>query len=252
MFSLEYDFYPRAGEDHTAFVENHLFAYLADLLHTGQILAQPWNVISVGDAVRCSLLAPEADSLAPQHHSQGGRAAYASVLAASSQPPEVRSLGPTLGLPSCCDCRAPGTFVLFTTFLDDGPPVHCFDCRRPVPLYRVPHAANQESHHPVRAWASGHRACDTLFMGSGIGERWGYEQVARLESELTHEGRGVCSVLEAAIGKPVYYFLDCYYPPQAERCPGFGSEWERPGPPDALFSYRCTPCRLLSTEPTCL
>jgi predicted nucleic acid-binding Zn ribbon protein len=141
--------------------------------------------------------------------------------------------------------------VLFTTMLDDRPPVECGDCGGAVPLYRLPKLEGDEEHSDIRSWPGAYQACDTLFMGSGVGERFGYRQMSRFDSPLTHEGREICQAMAELMGRPWSYYLTKYYSAQSKSCPGCGGPWVLDEPLFGLYHYKCDDCCLLSTEPSC-
>ena len=138
--------------------------------------------------------------------------------------------------------------MLFTTFLDDAPPVRCGDCGRPVPLYRIPRLPDEEEHSDIRRWAGAYQAYDTLYMLSGSGERASYLHMSRLDSALTREGRQICAAMAERTGKPWYYYLHRDYSPQRQTCPGCGGPWALEEPLHGLYDYRCDRCCLLSVE----
>ena len=66
-------------------------------------------------------------------------------------------------------------------------------------------ARGEEEHAAVLSWEAVYQACDTLWIGSGVGERFGYRQMARFDSPLTEEGRTLCAELAAATPGMVRY-----------------------------------------------
>jgi predicted nucleic acid-binding Zn ribbon protein len=250
MFSFEYHFFPDAAHgDAVAFFDGALAAFLAALYRNGQVLDTPWNLVEDDGAVRWTCIAPAADALDPSHYNDACRSALAGVEAASRRPPEYRLLGRTLGSEDPCGCPDPGWYFLITHFLAERPPVRCGDCRGAVPLYRLPFVRGEEEHAAVLSWEAVYQACDTLWIGSGVGERFGYRQMARFDSPLTQEGRTLCAELAAATGKPFYYYLNKFSSRQRERCPGCGGDWGLDRPLFGRYDYRCDRCCLLSVEP---
>jgi predicted nucleic acid-binding Zn ribbon protein len=252
MFVCEYDFFPDLDKTVVAdLVNRELSSFIGDLYRSGQIVRDPWNVVELEDRVRLSCIIPAEDALDSRYYSRYAHRDLEQLLLKSRRPPAYRVLGKALGLPECCECKEPSSYVLFTTMLDDQPPVECGDCGRAIPLYRIPLLEGEEEHSAIRRWAGTYQACDTLFMGSGVGERFGYRQMARFDSPLTREGREICRTMSERTGRPWYYYLTKYYSAQSKLCPGCGSEWELDEPLFRLYHYKCDDCQLLSTEPCC-
>ena len=65
---------------------------------------------------------------------------------------------------------------------------------------------------------------DWLFIGSGPGERFAHDQLARFDSQRSKGGRELARTLEKTVRLPVYYYLSKHFgrSDQAERkrnCP---------------------------------
>ena len=95
------------------------------------------------------------------------------------------------------------------------------------------------------------QAMDWLFFGTGPGERFAHEQLSRLESELSTDGRELARKLEKKVRVPVFYYLSKHFgrSDRAERkrkCPSCGKAWLRKEPLHRIFDFQCRRCRLLS------
>lgn len=250
MFSFEYCFFPDPEKgDAQAFFDSALASFMAALYRNGQVLDAPWNVVEEDGSIRWLGIAPAADALDPSHYNRGCRNALVGVEAATRQPPAYRVLGRILGSEDPCACAEPGWYVLITDCFAERPPVRCGDCHGAVPLYRLPFVHGEDEYAAVLSWEDVYQACDALWLQSGAGERFGYRQMARIDSPLTAEGRALCADLSVATGKPFYYELFKYYSPQRERCPGCDGAWRLDSPLHNRYDYRCDRCRLLSVEP---
>jgi predicted nucleic acid-binding Zn ribbon protein len=245
---LEWDFFPNDATDRDSFLEA-VSCLLAALYRHGALIGQGWHLITLEDQARFYGIAPAEDALETENYNRYVQEELEKVLQLSRQPPSCRVLGKAEGMRNCCACDAPTGYVLFTTFLCDGPPVRCADCGRPVPLYRIPRLPDEEEHADIRQWAGNYQAYDTLYMLSGAGERASYRQMSRLDSALTREGRQICAAMAVRIGKPWYYYLHRDYSPQRKACPGCGGSWALEEQLHCLCDYRCDHCFLLSVEP---
>jgi predicted nucleic acid-binding Zn ribbon protein len=250
MYSIEYDFFPDPSKtDAESFYNGPLSSFLASLYRSSILIGDPWNLVPLEDRIRLFGIIPTPDALDARHYNTYARADLERLLEQSRQPPCFRIVGKVLELPDCCSCEEPGWYVLKTDFLNDGPPVQCGDCGRPVPLFRLPLLENEGEHSAVLRWDEIYQAYDTLFIQSSVGERSGYRQMSRLNSGLTREGRKICRAMAEGMGKPWYYYLNRYDDPQEPVCPGCGGPWKLTEPLHRLYDYKCDRCCLLSSEP---
>ncbi|HEY0075563.1 MAG TPA: DUF2310 family Zn-ribbon-containing protein, partial [Abditibacteriaceae bacterium] len=193
MRSFEFDFFPRPetrGDEWGQF-DDILETFLNSLSKNGNIVGQ-WQILELHECVQVRVLAPEDSALDEQHWNTYAREDYARILALSERPAEFRCIAEKMGKREehpCCTCESPSAYMLFTTFLALEMPVDCFDCRRAVPLYRLPHLFNEGGHYALTGWQSTYAALDWLFMGSGVGERYAYQQLNGPRSTFNKESR---------------------------------------------------------------
>src|SRR6266852_5319916 len=208
MFLFQCDFFPDCSQaDIEDFVDTWLHPFLAALDRMGSIVERPWHVGQLGGRVRLFCMAPTEDALEAHRHSRDASACFARLVERSRQPPSFLLLGEAVGMPRCCSCQNSTWYILFTTFVSESSPVRCGDCGLPVPLYRLTLPEGDDEPGSIRRWAATYQACDTLFMLSGPGERFGYRQMARLDSPVTRMGREVCEAMADRMGRPWYYYL---------------------------------------------
>jgi predicted nucleic acid-binding Zn ribbon protein len=164
--------------------------------------------------------------------------------------PELIEIGCDPSEGEGCTCSEPPSLILFTTYLRIQSPVRCGGCFHSVPLYRLPRFKSGE-HSEAITWADDYKACDSLFMNSGAGERFGYRQMSMLTSGLSQQGLRICTHYEQGTGKAAYYYLHRYYGRSVKRekerrCPGCGGEWRLATRWHDFFDFRCDKCRLVS------
>jgi predicted nucleic acid-binding Zn ribbon protein len=249
VFSFECDFFPDlARTSIEEYCDTVVAAFAGTLYRNGVLLDSPQHLIALEDRGRLYGIAPTEDAFDPRYYNRYAHDELEKLLTLSRQPPSYRLLGKVIGLRDCCECADPAWYILFTTFLEDEPPVRCGDCSRPVPLYRLPRLEDEEEHGSIRHWASDYQACDRLWLGSAIGERWSYRQMSHLDSPLTREGREVCRAMAARMQKPWYYELMRWPRRPPEQCPACGEAWELDQPIHRLFTHKCDRCCLLSID----
>jgi predicted nucleic acid-binding Zn ribbon protein len=230
-------------------VLDRTYSLTAAWIHNGQMYKTSGSVLSGKDNIRWYVLLPERTSLSKKWNNQYAVKAAEELAKVGAGAHQVRILGREASLPPVCRCRKPSRYYLFTTFIDITSPLNCGDCRRPVPLYRIPKISGDD-YFGILGWQDDYRACDTLWMGSGVGERFNWRQMSEAESELSRAGRKICAAIEEKTGIPTYFYLDRYSgrslkSEKARKCPVCKGEWllaERWG----IFDFQCDGCRLLS------
>lgn len=248
MFSARITF-PKGGQDAETAAETAT-DLLAVWQKNGQIVDKDWVLADAGDIIDAYVTLPQRDSLDPVYDNRYVTAELERRRARGWRAPAVTILGEDPETHCACSCTASSALVLFTTYLSCAPPIRCLDCFDPVPLYRLPHIEGHE-HLRILHWAADYRACDTLQMHCTVGERFGEAQLYRHDSALSRLGRDLGARLEAAIGKPVYYFLlksrgRSREKELARKCPSCGGDWRMDLRLFDLFDFRCEGCRLLS------
>ncbi len=225
--------------------------YLATLLHNGQICGDYLFAWGGGRLVTYTHVA-RPDAFAARHHSQGGRSALKDVIGALGRAPEWHILEDDIPrrFPSW---RRSSSLYLFTHAFDDASPVWCGDTGSAIPTYLLP--IPERSREDLYFWARWYRDHDNVWLGSGALEIPAYRQLADPRSELSAGGRESCKEIEAATGKPAYYYVMRYWGrtlgEQDRLCPLCGRKWRTQHSttekqPFQNFHFRCTRCRLVS------
>ena len=212
----------------------------------GQIVGSSWVIADADDSLDAYVSLPERDSLEPIYNNL-----YAMKCLEALTPGACNAiiLGRDPSRSPCCACTSRSAIILFTHYLSEAPPVRCFDCFDPIPLYKLPHVHDRE-HLVLLQWAADYRSCDTLQMHTTTGERFGEQQLRDHDSSLSRNGRDLSSRLEQLNGTPCYYYLHKTrsrgVATELERhCPSCGAAWHLPSR-HHIFDFQCKPCRLLS------
>jgi predicted nucleic acid-binding Zn ribbon protein len=216
----------------------------------GQILDREFVSVSLEKQLDEYVSVPARDAFKSKYNNEWVRTRLEEVGVAGLSEPVFTELGRAPYESTACSCKDSNSFLLFTTYIQIQSQVRCGDCFHPVPLYRLPRHENDEF-NDVIWWSSNYKSCDSLFMHSGTGERFGYREMSRIDSSLTRDGRKICTKIEQGTGKPTYYYLHRYYGrslavEEARKCPGCGGEWRLPERWHNLFDFKCDSCRLLS------
>jgi predicted nucleic acid-binding Zn ribbon protein len=228
-----------------------VLGYLSALTQNGQIAGDDTPIAKVRGGYLVTASLPEADSLTDRFADKWVRRGLRELAGVGVDRPKVTRLGTDPERRPPCRCRTRPFLILFTTFLNVEPPLRCGGCFGPIALYRVPATNEAGNHHDVVTWQTTYRAMDWLFIGTGPGERFAHDQLSRVDSELSADGRELARKLEKKARVPVYYYLSKHFgrSDRSEReraCPSCGRTWLRNEPLHGIFDFQCRRCRLLS------
>ena len=149
-----------------------------------------------------------------------------------------------------CKCKSSSTYILYTTYVSLGSPLKCGDCFYEIPLYNLPKTYDDD-YYNIICWASDYQRCDGLQMNCAVGERFGTNQLSKLDSPLTKLGLKVCGKIQEVTGKRAYYYLykgsgRSYDSELSRKCPGCNRGWHREAGVHKIFDFKCEKCGLLS------
>jgi predicted nucleic acid-binding Zn ribbon protein len=247
VFSFEYIFYHDKEKISVQdFLDGELSWFLAALNKNGQLIDQHWNLVEETDALRLYCIAPDQDSLDSKYYNVYCQKHLSKLVNLSSRVPEYRLIGRTVGLSDSCTCTNPNYYILFTTFLAEYSPISCGDCNLPVPLYKLPVINEEKDYNAVLYWEETYQSCDTLFILSDTGERFGRRQISDINSSLSKLGIELCKEMALKAQKPFYYYLHKQNGRQEKVCPMCGHDWVLPSPLHKLYSYKCDHCSLVA------
>lgn len=223
--------------------------YLGALVNNDQI-ASTWILKDHEPPHTAFVSIPRASALADRHHSPWGRQMLRAVLKAGASSPRVVAVErPPLRSPSW---RQAKTLFLYTSWLDSEPPLRAVDFAEPIPLYTTPLPSREREY--VIGWADQFREHDKIWIATGDLEIPAYKQLVEPTSGLSEFGLECRAQIEAACGKPTYYYLPRYFAylegEHSRRCPSCGKAWAvrrtEATHRRARFHFRCRRCRLVS------
>lgn len=244
MYSFKLTFYPRNG-DVNDYYSSAVSTYLAALCGNGQILSD-WNTACVDDHFETTFIAPEETSLSFDYYNVYVAEAYEKLLARSQREPHSELIGSQADLEQACQCESSSSYILCAGYIHPEPPVICGDCGKHVPLYRLPYYKDEKEYRTLLSWECRYKACDGLYMHSGVGERFGWRQISYVNSKLTLEGLDICREMSDKIHKPFYYYLISKIDHCPEKCPSCGFDWLLKRTMPSGFRAKCDNCKLVS------
>jgi len=216
----------------------------------GQIVGE-WPIAATKAGITAYASALERSSLSRKFANEYVKSEMSKLSAVGLSRPTVQVLGSDPESDRLCSCRNRESLILFTTFLTVGSPLRCGLCLGMVPFYRIPPTDRCE-YSSIMSWEAAYKACDTLQIGCGAGERFGERQLQDFESPLSREGRKLCSRIEEATGTPTYYYL-CRFRGRSLRlererkCPNCSHRWLLEKRRHKLVDFQCETCRLVSS-----
>jgi predicted nucleic acid-binding Zn ribbon protein len=259
MFLFKYRFYPNTRLiSASEFLDMHCESFVSELAMGGQFLAGGY-FSSRGSEIAYYGACAEKTSLSPKHHFAWARRSYKRVLRYSKRRPKFELVGRLPDEKPCCTCSGKADLILTTNFLSIESVLKCTKCTRYVPLYRFRSLRYDRDLLGIDQWQLAYDRCDGLFIGSGVGERFGHFQTSSFRSPLARDGVELCRSLEKKLKVRVYYNLNTYYGRSSilerkRRCPGCNGTWLLKQPWLESYDFRCNKCRLVSniawdTEP---
>ncbi len=215
----------------------------------GHLAGDSVPIARTEDDFRIYIITPEADALSAENFGQQLQSLLAAFGGAGLGPPAAVIIGDDPGTTQCCNCGVWSFIILYASFLDDEPPLRCGNCFRPVPLYRIPDS-DPDLRAEIADWADDYRSCDRFWIRSGVGERFGYDQISKYDSPLSREGMKLSERL-SNVFRSSYYYLYRYKTrsekaEKARKCPICGSDWYLEKRLHNKFDFKCDTCRLLS------
>jgi predicted nucleic acid-binding Zn ribbon protein len=247
MFAVELKF-EELGRGTVDAKTNAISSLIGAFIHNGNLLGEP-SLAKISGGWTVFGLAPARDAFQKANWNEFVKRWITGLQQVNLKRPQIRFLGLVPEAALACRCARPGAYFLFTTFLHLEPPLRCIRCGGTIPLYRLPRATKGDS--GLLSWTSNYRACDTLWINSRVGERFGLRQMSDPTSELSRSGLAVCVEIKRLTGRPVYYYLHRadargHSAEMERRCPKCGGAWRLKKPLHRIFDFKCDKCHLLS------
>lgn len=246
MYAFKSVFYPDAQKIKLSKYIYELWSLGAELITGGQI--SDYNIIHDKNPKMVGFC-HERGSLSRRHQSALAKKLYTNILQLSKTTPRITIIGVLADYERKCKCKKKRPLILDTDYITLESPITCGLCQRPVPIYRL--KLSEDNLLGIKQWNQTYSNCESLFVGSGVGEYWGHKQMASFSSELSKEGYKLCRDIEKKTHNPTYYFLSKYYgqskmAEEKRKCPKCRKKWFRRQPWHKYYHFKCDRCRLLS------
>ena len=233
-------------------------AYLESLLKNGQICGdyvKGWSEGILQAYVRIS----HRSAAQNRYLSQWGQRHLTDVRLQFGDEPEWEILDDDVSL-RVPTWKSAGSLYLFSHTLSVDSPVRHGDRGTSLALPLLP--LTDRLREDIHFWKRAYALQDGLWLDGETMEMEAYAQLSQPDSPLAAMGRRICSEVETATKKPVYYYLVRHWGSHEREiekrlpCPGCGQPWIRqdsPMPsrePFQKFHFQCESCRLVSHAAT--
>jgi predicted nucleic acid-binding Zn ribbon protein len=228
---------------------------LAAYRSSGQILGKYDRIFVKDNRITVVVNTQEEDSLAIGYNNYYVNLRIERLDELCGNAIEIVPLGLSHDHEEACQCVKSDFYLLITDLVSIDSPVKCGTCFDVVPMYKLP-AYYEHGYAPVLDWENNYQACDRLQIQCEVGEEWALEQMGNPNSELSVQGREICSVIEEKTSTPTYYYLHNVKETTVEEeldsvCPACKTPWLLTQPlAGGIFPFKCDNCRLVSTFST--
>ncbi|HLD35982.1 MAG TPA: DUF2310 family Zn-ribbon-containing protein [Planctomycetota bacterium] len=229
---------------------NTLNSLLGSWRNNGQILGNQFTIVKRKCSYAVFVNIPEKISLSPQLDSKYAAKCRKNLCSTGLSKPSIKILGKDSECSKTCLCKKHSFYILFTTYISFESPLRCGDCFGVIPLYRIPKTYDDE-YNDIIIWQSDYQSCDSLQMHCTVGEKFGINQISKLDSALTKVGMKVCKSIQKATKKKTYYYLykgigKSYRSEISRKCPSCNGNWYQKESIHDIFYFLCKKCGLLS------
>lgn len=223
-------------------IENIIFEYMGVLYKNGQVMYN-YEVVKEETSYCVYCKFPEKTSLNKENNNRYVNEYYNKIKEIFKD--ELKYIGDDIEEDNICSCESTSWYMLYASYLEGETPIVCGDCGKSVPLYRLPKIMRQEEYLQELYWQRDYQNIDSLYI-SGLSDRFTYRQMNNPDSQLSKNGREICSEFEKVLKKPFYYYL-ANFKENLQKCPICGEAWEKNEKPK-IVDFKCYNCRLVTDK----
>jgi hypothetical protein len=112
-------------------------------------------------------------------------------------------------------------------------------------LVCYPYISKEKEHNAITSWQEIYKSIDKVWMYC-LSDRFTFRQLSNPNSQLSKDGRDICTELENKLAKPVYYYIYHYNKP-LNACPSCGTPWTD-SDNKKIVDLKCDACRLVTDK----
>ena len=237
------NFTPKKTMEFTEEAIKPIWSFLGCLYKNGQILEE-YELMELDGSLCTFVTPPEDDALKAENNNIYGNESLAIVQENFIISSEF--FGKNMDADDeSCNCKEPSWYMLYADHISSESPVVCGDCGKTVPLYKLPFIFDEKEHYSVLRWQWAYKSIDSLWMQC-LSDRFTYRQLHNPTSQLSKDGRDICSAFEEKLGKPFFYYL-FNSSKTSKTCPICGTDWKIYGE-KTFVDYKCDKCRLVADK----
>lgn len=216
----------------------------------GQIVGTQFPIAKRKNSYSVFVNTPEKNSLSSKFNNKYVHKYCKNIMSEGLSKQTVSVQGKEPECAEICICSSTSSYIIFTNYISLESPLKCGDCFGAIPLYKIPKTYDDD-YYNIICWQSDYQSCDRLQMNCSVGERFGINQLSRLDSPLTKIGLKVCTSIQEVTGKKTYYYLykgssKSLTAELSRKCPSCNGNWYREESIHEIFDFMCEKCGLLS------
>lgn len=225
---------------------------MKSLRRTGQIMGGFESPYVAENELICYQTTLEQNSLDPIYNNEWVNLRIKNLEEGCNSKLKIEVLGEHIPFyKDVCTCDLHDSYLLFTTYLNQGSAIECGSCGGSVPIYNIKGLTDKEQ-TDIESWEGDYISCDSLNMGCGVGEKWATKQMSDPKSQLSQAGRELCKRITELTGVSTYYYLYNYRAisiakDKLRKCPSCNGDWLLNDKWLGFYDFRCNRCKLVST-----
>lgn len=237
------------------FYEDLICEYLTCLFHNGQLCGEYFYTWT-DKILNAHLTLSHPAAFESKYHSDWGMKKLNEVIQAFGHEPKWILLDDDIPKKMPNYKNSPFLY-LFTSAFRWESSIRRSDNGKPISPIMLP--ISSEIRENLYNWERTYRQYAHIWIDSGVLEIPVYKQLANPNSELSNEGRKICSAVEEATSVPTYYYLMRFWGRRngenQRKCPVCGNKWDVESKEIKNeqfwdFHFQCHECRLVSHEAT--
>ncbi|UPT66954.1 MAG: Zn-ribbon-containing protein [Sphingobacteriales bacterium JAD_PAG50586_3] len=251
MFTHQISIQVKQGVD-LAEAVSQFTSLIGSYYQNGQVLHKQLNTYGEDGLITYVAETQEEDSLNAKYNNELIKMRIGLLEEHCGNKLEIKLLGKSHEEVAVCNCNQRDFYLLIADHSSVDSPVKCGACFDVIPLYKLP-PHNESGYYEILAWEQNYKGVDTLQINGHAGEEWATEQISNPNSELSIQGRAVCSAIEQNTSVKTYYYLHNGKETTVEEeldavCPACKTPWLLSQPlAGGIFPFKCDNCRLVST-----
>jgi predicted nucleic acid-binding Zn ribbon protein len=227
-------------------VNEIIYGLLHSLRMNGQILGREHSLIKINQEYYSHILIPEYISLENTKANKYVNKYYKKINELKINY-NYEIIGEESNSSPLCHCNVCKSYILYTDYLTLESLLRCGNCFGIIPLYKIPKTYDDE-YYDILCWQDNYQACDNLQMNCSVGERFGIQQISKIDSQLSKKGLKIGNTIFNNTGIKTYYFLyksKISDKKSGVKCPLCNTKLIMKNNVPNMFKYCCDNCSII-------